>query len=219
MGLRRAWALCGVVGMVLVAVSITVIAGNTPDDKASAAKVLAYYRAHENSNKVAAVLVLISAVLVVLFAARLREALRADRLGDGLAPMGAFGGGVILGGAFGLMAAVHIALVNAADHHFAAAAQTLNVFDNYDFIMVFVGIGTLLLAAGIATVRQPVLPRWLGWVAIVFGVVSVAGPAGFIGVALGAIWIIVVGIMLATRRYVTVGTPDTVEVETIVVDT
>jgi hypothetical protein len=206
--------------MVLAVLAFVVLSGSTPNDKASAAKVVAFYRAHENGNKVAVVMVLIAAVLVALFATRLREALRGDRLGDGLAPLAAFGGGVIVAGAFALGAAVHLALVNAADHRFAAAAQALNLLDNYDFVAIMAGMSILLLAAGIATVREPVLPRWLGWTAIVLGVLSVAGPIGFFGVILGALWIIVVGIMLATRRLVMAGTADAaIEVTEVVIET
>jgi hypothetical protein len=205
--------------MVLVILGFVVFSGNTPNDKASAAKVVALYRAHDNANKVAVVLVLIAAVLVALFATRLREALRGDPLGDGLAPLAAFGGGVILSGGLALGAAVHLALINAADHQFAAAAQALNLLDNYDVLAIMAGMATLLLAAGIATVRQPVLPRWLGWTAIVVGVLSVAGPIGFIGAALGALWIIVVGILLSTRRLVLSGTPDTIAIDEVVVGT
>jgi hypothetical protein len=44
-----------------------------------------------------------------------------------------------------------------------------------------------------------VLPRWLGWAAIVIGVLSLAGPVGFAGVLLAVIWIIVVAILMLVR--------------------
>jgi hypothetical protein len=99
-----------------------------------------------------------------------------------------------------LLAAVHFALVQAADHRFAGAAQTINVIDNNDFFILIGGIAILMLASGIATVRQPALPRWLGWAAIVIGVLALAGPVGFFGAILSVIWMFVVAIMLLVRK-------------------
>jgi hypothetical protein len=197
--LRRWLALCGVVAPVLDVLAFTVVTGKTPDDKASAVEVVSFYRDHKGANVVAALMVTIAAVLLVLFAARLREVLRGDGSGGGVLPIAAFGGVLVLAASLLGGAVVHFALVQAADHRFAAPAQTLNVLDNNDFFGVIGGMAVLMLAAGIATVRRPVLPRWLGWVAIVVGVLSLAGPLGFVGVLLAVIWIIVVAILMLVR--------------------
>jgi hypothetical protein len=60
----------------------------------------------------------------------------------------------------------------------------------------FGGFAVLLIAAGITTVRRPALPRWLGWAAIVSGILALPAGVGFIGSALGLIWILVVGILI-----------------------
>lgn len=208
MALRRWFALCGAAAPVVLVVGFA-IGGSTPDDKASAEEVISFYRDHKNANYLAAFIVLLSAVLVVFFAARLSDVLRGERPDDRMLPISAFGGGIALASALGLAVGVHIALVEAADHRFAAAAQTLNVLDSYDFIMVNGAMAILLLAAGIATVRKPVLARWLGWVAIILGVACLAGPVGFLASALGGIWIVVVGIILATPRYLSTPTAPT----------
>jgi hypothetical protein len=199
MTLRRWLALCGVVAPVLVVLAFTVVAGGTPNDKASAAKVVSFYRDHKVANMVGALMLTIAAVLLVLFAARLREVLRGDGSGGGVLPTAAFGGVLVLSASMLGSAIVHFALVQAADHRFAAPAQTLNVLDNNDFFGLVGGMSALMLAAGIATVRRPVLPRWLGWAAIVIGVLSLAGPVGFAGILLGVIWIIVVAILMIVR--------------------
>ena len=98
-----------------------------------------------------------------------------------------------------LDAAVSFALAQAGDNKFAGAAQTLNVVSNNDFFLVIGGIATLLLASGISTVRRPVLPRWLGWAAVVIGVISLAGPIGFIGAVLAILWLLVVSILMFVR--------------------
>src|SRR5882762_4031849 len=130
MTLRRWLAVCGVAAPVLVILAFTVVAGSTPDDKASAATVVSYYRDHKDANFAAALMVAIAAVLFVLFAARLRELLRGDGLrGDGLVggalPLAAFGGLVVLAVSLLFSASIHFALVQAADRRFAIPAQTL----------------------------------------------------------------------------------------------
>jgi hypothetical protein len=199
MTLRRWLALCGVVAPVLVVVAFTVVSGKTPDDNSSAGDVISFYRDHKGANVVGALMVTIAAVLLVLFAARLREVLRGDGSAGGVLPIAAFGGVLVLSASLLGSAIVHFALVQAADHRFAAPAQTLNVLDNNDFFGITGGMAVLMLAAGIATVRRPVLPRWLGWAAIVIGVLSLAGPVGFAGVVLAVIWIIVVAILMLVR--------------------
>ncbi len=200
MTLRRWLALCGVVWPILVVLAFTAVGGDTPDDKASAATVVSYYRDHKTQSMIAAVMVTIGAVLLVLFAARLHEVLRGDGSSNAAISNAAFGGAVILASGLFLLAAVHFALVQAADHRFAGAAQTINVIDSNDFFVLIGGIAILMLASGIATVRQPALPRWLGWAAIVIGVVALAGPIGFFGAILSVIWMFVVAIMLLVRK-------------------
>ncbi len=215
MTLRRWLALGGVVAPVLIVLGFTVVGGSTPDDKASAAKVVSYYRDHKDASMVAALMVAIGAVLLVLFAARLREVLRGGRSGSDLLPITVFGGFLILATGLLLMALVHFALVQAADHRFASPAQTLNVLDSNDFFVLLGGMCLVMLASGIAIVRRPVLPRWLGWTAIVVAVLSLAGPAGFFGLILGTVWIFVVAILIFTRDDETV--VDEVDVTEVVV--
>jgi hypothetical protein len=200
MTLRRWFALCGVVAPVLAVLAFTVVGGKTPNDKSNAAHVISFYRDHKVASMVAALMVTIAAVLLVLFAARLREVLRGDGSAGGMLPTAAFGGVLVLAAGLTGMAIVHFALVQAADHRFAAPAQTLNVLDNNNFFGIIGGMAVLMLAAGIATVRRPVLPRWLGWAAIVIALLCLAGPIGFLGLLLAVIWILVVSFQMLFRK-------------------
>jgi hypothetical protein len=55
-----------------------------------------------------------------------------------------------------------------------------------------------LFSTGISIVRHAALPKWLGWIAILLGVLGVT-PAGFLAFMGGGIWILVVSVMLALR--------------------
>jgi hypothetical protein len=107
-----------------------------------------------------------------------------------------FGGAVVITAGALVAGAIHFALIDAADKGQVDVAHTLNVLDNNDFAPIAGGIAILLLAAGIATVLSPVLPRWLGWVSIVLGVLNLT-PLGFIGSLLAVVWVLVVSILLA----------------------
>ena len=56
-----------------------------------------------------------------------------------------------------------------------------------------------MLATGLSVVLHGGLPKWLGWIAVLFGVVGLT-PVGFIGFLGGAVWIVVVSVLLARRR-------------------
>ena len=204
MTLRRWLALSGVGAALLFAASFF-SGGGTPNDDASAAKVVSYFRDHRVATQVWALVAVIGAVLMVLFAVRLREFLRGDGSDGGLLSTAAFGGAVILATGVMLDSAITFGLVRASRLGFAGPAQTLNVLSNDDFYPLLGGIAILLLAAGIATVRRPALPRWLGWAAIVIGILSLAGPIGFIGALLAIIWLLVVAIIIFRKDRVAAG--------------
>jgi hypothetical protein len=204
MGVRRVLALCGVVAAAILAVSV-VSRNGAPGGHDFPVVVQRYYRANDTVNQVGAVLVLIAAVLLVLFAARLRELLRSGDRDAGMLAMAAFGGAVLTSSTVALAAVIHLALVSAANDHLPIVVRTLNVLDHYAFVAVGVGLATLLLAAGISTVYRPVLPRALGWIACVTAILAVAGPLIPAGILLGAIWLLLVGLMLLVRGDVQVG--------------
>lgn len=56
------------------------------------------------------------------------------------------------------------------------------------------------IASGIAILRGAPLPNWLGWVAILIGIVVVT-PAEFVAVIVLAVWIVIVSILIATRNH------------------
>jgi hypothetical protein len=74
--------------------------------------------------------------------------------------------------------------------------QTL--FDN-DFLPLAVGTLVFNWAVGFAVLRSGALPRWMGWAGIVFGVLSLAGPIGFLGAAGAGLWVLVSSVMLSMR--------------------
>jgi hypothetical protein len=190
-------------GIVFVAIVVAVFAigGSTPEEHDSAAKVQAYYAAHHDKHTALAFVMAIGVAFLVFFASTLRHDLR--RLG-GTGQLGdaAFGGGVLAAAGFAILATVHVALANAGESVTTlGTTQTLNVLDNNDFIPAAAGLAVLVFAAGAAAVRHGGLPKWLGWLGIVIGVVAFT-PAGFVAFLAAGIWILIVSVLLTQARQV-----------------
>ena len=56
------------------------------------------------------------------------------------------------------------------------------------------------------------MPAWLGWVAVVVGVISLVGPGGFLGFFVAPIWTLVAGVMLSLRTRTKEAAPQPVAV-------
>ena len=104
---------------------------------------------------------------------------------------------VAIGGAIDGM--LLFAAAEAADDIPAPEIQTIQAIWDNDFLPFFLGVLVFLWSVGLSVLRSGALPKWLGWFAIVFGVVSLAGPLGFIGASAPRLWIIIASIMLSIR--------------------
>jgi hypothetical protein len=195
---ERLAPLTGVV-FVAIVVAVFAIGGSTPGDHDTAQEVQAFYGAHHDKHMNLAFIMAISVPFLLFFVSSLRYDLR-QAGGTGQLANAAFAGGVVAAAGFGVVSIVHLALADAADSsNTIATAQALNVLDNNDFIPMVGGLAVLMLAAGMSAVRHGGLPKWLGWVGIVFGVLSFT-PAGFIGFLASGVWIVIVSILLTRAR-------------------
>ncbi len=188
-------------GVIFVAIVIAVFAigGSTPGEHESAATVQSFYEAHHDKQTNLTFVMMIAIPFVLLFASSLRHDLRRAG-GTGQLANAAFGGGVLLAAGLAILASVHLALADAAGSaNTIATAQTLNVLDNNDFIPMAAGLAILVLAAGLSVLRHGGLPRWMGWSAVVLGVLAFT-PIGFFAFFLEGIWVVIASIMLTSAR-------------------
>ena len=174
----------------------TALAGSTPDEKSSGTKVISYYLDHDTSTLSGAFGGPVLALLLLLFFSQLRSVARASALGAGAGPTVMIGGAVVWASGLLIGSWLDLALVASAKHHQEGVAQTLNVLSAADWIPFIAGIAVTLVGAGMTVMSTGVLPRWMGWVALVVGVIALAGPGGFLGFFLSPLWILVAGVML-----------------------
>jgi hypothetical protein len=173
--------------------------GSPPGDGASAAKVMTFYHDHRSGQLTSVFLSPLGVALLVLFAAQIRVRARALRQST-TGPTVLLAGAVLWGAGLLLGSAITLAQVDAADKKQAEAGLALNQLSNASWIPFIAGIAVFLIGAGMTGLGTGLTPKWLAWAALVVGVVSLAGPGGFIGFFGAPIWMLIAGIMLATRR-------------------
>jgi hypothetical protein len=183
----------GIIFVVLV-VLITILLGQGQDaTKKTAQEVVDHYKDHGTRETIGALLIVYAATAMLFFGGWLRRLLRDTEGPNGILSTVAFGGAVAFAGGAAVAGSIHLALPDLADDINPVALQAINGID-YDMFFFFpVGLGTLVLATGISAVRHGALPKWLGWVSIVLGVIFFT-PAFFIIFFIGPLWFLVVSI-------------------------
>ena len=192
------------VGFVALAVAAFIISGETPDTNDSPQKVLNFYRDNDSEQIWASAFLAWASVLFLFFAGVLRTVLRAAEGGLARLSTVAFGGGVVL--AIGMLsfAGFTFALADTADDLTPAAAQALNALNSDFFFPVAAGLGTLMLATALSSLRSKALPAWLAWPALVLGIAALT-PVGFFAFLLFGVWTLVTSVVL--WRSFAAGTP------------
>jgi hypothetical protein len=195
----RRWApLCGVVFVGLLVASFA-LSGSSPGVKATGAKVVSYYSTHRGHQQASGFLSMYGVVFFLFFAGALRGYLRRTRPEAGTLSSVSLAGAVLLAVGGSIFAGLAIALSDAPSTLSAGAAQALNVLSNDLFVPLIAGTCVFMIANGLAIVRYRPLPAWLGWVALLIGVVAVT-PVGFFGFLGTMAWVLIVSALMLMRE-------------------
>lgn len=194
---NRLAPLSGVVMVVLLLVS-QILLGNEPGSGASGAQFISYFAKHRSAVQASAYLTGLVIVFAVYFYGYLREHLSqeegAERLG-----LVAFGGAILFaaGGAVG--AGTALALADVPTKLSPSAAQVLGLIQQDATVALIAGgAATLLICSALAIIQGRRLPIWIGWLALVLGIASLA-PAKNLGAVFGGLWTLIVSIALYLR--------------------
>jgi hypothetical protein len=187
--------LSGVVWVVLIVVAFGPLGGSTPNTTDPIGKVVSFYHGHYGREIAAAIMALVAALFLVWFGAAMRAAFIArdpatDRLGSVVLLAGA-----MAGTGASLVAGVHLALNDSVHHGYLGAVPALNALDNDLFPTLVVPLVLLVMAIAAAALRYALLPRWLGWVAVV-AVIATFTPAAFFSLLVSLLLVIVVSVMV-----------------------
>jgi hypothetical protein len=179
---------------VVLAIVITILIGQGQDatDK-TAQQIVTHYKDHHTKEILGSLLIGVAGIFILYFGAWLRRILRDAEGPDGILSTVAFGGAVVFSAGAAVGGSIHFALADLADNLNPIAIQAINGIDFDMFLFFPVGLGTMVLAAGLSAVRHGSMPKWLGWLGVVLGVIFVS-PLFWVVFFIGPIWFLIVGI-------------------------
>ena len=196
-GLERFAPLSGAVFVVLLVVGV-LIGGETPDDDDSQQSIVQFWTENDDEQIWSVIVAAWSMVFFMWFAATLRSVLRAAEEGPArLSSLSLAGAAIAATGLLSLLS-ITFATADTAGDVPGEVTHALTVLSGGFFVPMAAGYAIFLLAAGLLAVRTGALPAWLGWAAIVIGVLCVT-PIGFIALLVGLLWVLVASVMLFQR--------------------
>lgn len=195
--LERLAPLTGIVFVALLVISF-IVGGESPDADESTEEVVAFWTDEDSAQIASAIIGAWAAVFLVWFGGTVAAAVRRAEVEAGRLASIAFGGFLLIALGALSFSAFQFAAADTAGDVPAEVTQTLSVLFA-DFFFPLAG-GTLLalLSVGIAALRHGVLPRWLGYAAIVVAIVALT-PAGFFAFLAAGVWVLVVSVVLYSR--------------------
>jgi hypothetical protein len=206
MNTARVTPLSGVVSVVLIAAGF-VAAGSTPSDDAPVGEIVAFYTNNDGAQVTSGVLLSLGALFFLFFCSALVGA-----LWHGVARLwllACLGGGLVFVVGITIAAGLAVFIGNLAAELDPAALQALHEANLLVVFLWTIGVSAFLIGAAAAVLRSDPLPRWLGWLALVLGIVAavpshVLGGAlyhiGILPIAGLGVWTVVVSVLLARRR-------------------
>ena len=193
--LRRLAPLTGIVFAVLLAVTFST--PSTPDVHDTGQQVIQHYNDHKSAHLIGDLTGGVAVVFFLFFISALRSFFKDKEGADGLS-MAAFAGGILIAVGGGLFTSLDVALIDARHDISPQAVQALNVLSNDIFFPFEIGLIVFALCTGLAIIASGALPKWLGWVMVVIGVVAFT-PVGFFGFFVVLLWSVIVAILIYRR--------------------
>jgi hypothetical protein len=197
--MKRPWLvpLAGILAVVVIIVAFAV-GGESPDGDDSIRKIVSFYRDNDSDQMIAAGLLGWGSALFLLFAAGLWRMVRdAETERHGASGL-LLGGSVLWVVGASIFAGITFTLGDFADDLGPSALQALNALNSDMFITVALGTFAFSIGAGVSALNTGVLPKWVGWLAVVIGVVAIT-PVGFFAFLAMGIWILIASIVLLMR--------------------
>ncbi len=186
------------VAFIVVGILGFIIAGEPRSADEPVNEIVDFYVDNKDSVELGAILGAVAGLLLIFFGAYLRKVLAAAGGEGEILSLVAFVGLVLVALGFAFDGTISFALAEAADDIDPVAVQALQALWDNDFLPIALGVLAFLWATGISVIRSGALPKWLGWVMILLGIVG-ATPIGFVASIGAAILVLVLSILLSLR--------------------
>jgi hypothetical protein len=186
------------VAFIVVGIVSFIIGGEPKSADEPVNEIVDFYIDNKDSVQIGAIGGVVAGVLLIFFGAYLRRVLRAAAGEEEILSLVSFVGLVLVALGFAIDGTIAFALAEAVKDIDPIAVQSLQALWDNDFLPIMLGILAFLWATGISIIRSGALPKWLGWVMILLGIVGVT-PIGFAAFAGAAILVLVISILLSVR--------------------
>ena len=180
-------------------VTVRIIEGTSlPDSDDPTLKVVAFWTNHSSEQITVSIMASFAAVFLLWFAGILRGVLWEAEDGSGTLAALTFGGAIVAVAGMLANATVEFAAAHSAGDVPAQVTQTLSALQADTFFPIAAGFGVFGIAAGLAVLQTNALPRWLGWVSLVGGVLWLT-PGEFVAIFLSVIFVVCASFALFRR--------------------
>ena len=196
---NRSWLLplIGVLFIIVLIVSFA-LGGEPPDPDEGVEEVVDFYKDNQDSVQVGAVLQGLAGALFIFWGGALRKFFRPAEGEGGGASLVAFAGTVVFAIAVAIDGTINFAAAETIDDIDPTATQALHALWSNDFVPLAMGVLVFLVGIGVTIVRTGLVPKWLGWVAIVLAVFGLT-PLWFVPFIGAALLVLTLSILLALR--------------------
>jgi hypothetical protein len=189
--------LSGVAFVVLTVIGLAV-AGSTPAPDTSADEVVSFYRDNENRARAGIWFFAFAMPFLPLFASSLAGVQRPEGQDSRVVWRRVLlAGAAIMSAMLGVAIIAQLALADSTDAEIAPeVVQALNVIAGYVVYALLPAAGTMMLGAAGWLLGREGVQGWLGWAALVLGVVLFVPFIGVLALVLSLVWIIAASITL-----------------------
>lgn len=194
----------GLVAVIFWVVGIFILTGpghlgNNSSDAPTV--VLAKYAAHSSAIQWGVWLIMLGALAFIWLVGSLRAAVSSVEQGPARVSTLVGMGGAVTGFGILLAHAPSFAAATTSDNLTAPAAKALILMDDVFFYAAELSSAVLFFATAVAIFRWGVLPKWLGWVSLVFAVLAVLPPVGWAILGIGLpLWTLAVSWFLYSKQ-------------------
>ncbi len=188
--------LTGILFIIVLIVGFAV--GGEPPDPTdeSAQEIVDFYVDNKSSVMAGSILQAAAGALFIFFGGYLFRTLRAA--GAEASAIVTVAGSVAFAVGVALDGTINFTLAETADDIGPDAVQALSALWHNDFLPFSMGMLVFLMGFGVSIVRHGVLPKWIGWVAIVVALTAMS-PAFFVAGIGAAVLIVASSVIFAMR--------------------
>ena len=197
---RQLLTLSGLASVILLVIAFVGFSQSTPETSESGAAIKQFYVDHGSRQQLAAWIVALAVPFLIVFASTLRAKLIESTGGERTIWHDIFLGGALIAAAgFFFSVCLTFALSEAPEDLSGSTMQALNAIDSEAWVGFTGGIGVMLLGAAGAMLPARSGMRWLGWIALVLGVL-IFTPVGFFAFLGAGLWIALASVALTMQE-------------------